>query len=442
MADHYANIDLVFRNGLKDFEVLPPQDLWEGIAPSVRKSGRRLAWQRAAAVAAVTITTGIILYSLSHNLSGILNGPAITLNQDSRPDGKFIPASTAVRPAVVPSEIASSEKNTGSANMLSGNTPPSFAFTMPDALSISTAESSQKSLSYRNNRLLPDNSSVKSKALVPYNKDIDISYYVPQENTASPSRYRWSVGAMVSPTYYSMFDANKSDQTKNLTSSEAAAMSYTGGVSFAYNVNKRISLQMGLYYSSLNHEIDGVQSYSGFTAFYAIKGSDNFTIQTANGTITSENNDIFLRNGRNADKVTSIFTSDVIDPNKAGLNYLSSSVHQNFNYLEVPFIIRYKVIARTLGMNVIGGFSYNQLLNNSAYAVSDGNKIFIGSTDGLYPITLSSSIGVGMEYSLSKKVSINLEPTFRYYLTPMSGQGGSSLHPYTFGIFSGVSYKF
>jgi hypothetical protein len=104
--------------------------------------------------------------------------------------------------------------------------------------------------------------------------------------------------------------------------------------------------------------------------------------------------------------------------------------------------VRYKVIDRTLGMNIVGGISYNQLLNNSAYAIAGGIKYLIGSTEGLYPITLSSSFGLGMEYSLSPKLSINLEPTFRYYLTPMSGQGGSSLHPYTFGIFSGVSYKF
>jgi len=163
---------------------------------------------------------------------------------------------------------------------------------------------------------------------------------------------------------------------------------------------------------------------------------------TANGIIASGNNDLFLSNGKSGDRVSSVFTSDVFDPSKSGLNYVSSSVYQNFNYLEVPFMVRYKVIDKTLGMNVMGGISYNQLLNNSAYAVADGNRYFIGNTEGMYPITLSSSLGIGMEYNLSKKLSLNLEPTFRYYFTPMSGQGGSSLHPFTFGVFSGFSYKF
>jgi hypothetical protein len=60
----------------------------------------------------------------------------------------------------------------------------------------------------------------------------------------------------------------------------------------------------------------------------------------------------------------------------------------------------------------------------------------------LNPLTLSSSLGMGMEYNISGKLSLNLEPTFRYYLNPFSVTTGSFIHPYSFGIFSGVSYKF
>jgi hypothetical protein len=440
MVDRYSNIDLVFRNGLKEYEILPPQDVWDGISPSLKKTGQRMYWVRAAAVAAITLTTGILVYSLSHTLTGIFNGPAITLNQDSRPEGKFGTYTESFKVAK-PVRIALNENQSGSTGEAADISSSQVGSSLPDALQIKNITTDQNTLSLRKDRIFLTNNNVKSNALIPKSKDIAVDYYVPVAEAISQKRNKWSIGAMVSPTYYSMFNT-KSDASQNLTNSENAAMSYSGGLSFAFNVNKRISLQMGLYYSSLNHEIDGVRSYSGFTAFYAIKGSDNFSLLTSNGTITSRNNDIFLADTKGNDRVSSVFTNDVFDPNKAGLSYLSSSVFQNFNYIEVPFIIRYKVIDRTLGMNIVGGISYNQLLNNSAYAMADGNKYFIGSTDGLYPITLSSSFGVGMEYSLSKKLSINLEPTFRYYLTPMSGQGGSSLHPYTFGVFSGISYKF
>jgi hypothetical protein len=440
MVEHYSNIDLVFRNGLKEFEILPPEDVWEGVVPSVKRTKSSPVWLQAAAIATIILTSGILAYSIAHTLSGTFSGPAITLNQDSRPEGRYTPYIRNVKPAI-PVTVATSDISTETAS-LAENISPSVDYTLPGAVNLKGLGTPQDQLSSRNNLLFFSNKSVRPDPVIPYTKDITAGYYAPRDEITSARKNRWSIGAMVSPTYYSMFEGSNSDPANNLASSENAVMSYSGGLSFAYSVNKRISLQMGLYYSSLNHEINGVQTYSGFAPLNTMKSSGNFSVQTANGTIISRNNDIFLANTRSSDRVKSEFLSEAFNPAKAGLDYVSSSVYQNFNYLEVPFIVRYKVIDKTLGMNVVGGISYNQLLSNSAYAVSDGNKYFIGSTDGLYPITLSSSIGVGMEYSLSKKLSINLEPTFRYYLTPMSGQGGSSLHPYTFGIFSGVSFKF
>lgn len=54
--------------------------------------------------------------------------------------------------------------------------------------------------------------------------------------------------------------------------------------------------------------------------------------------------------------------------------------------------------------------SYNLLAGNTAYVVSDGKNILIGETEGISPITLNSSLGFGMGYDLSKKISFNLEP--------------------------------
>jgi hypothetical protein len=82
------------------------------------------------------------------------------------------------------------------------------------------------------------------------------------------------------------------------------------------------------------------------------------------------------------------------------------------------------------------------LLGNNVYANLDGGKYAIGKTEGMSPIAISSSLGMGMEYSFSNSFSLNLEPTFRYYLNPFNQLAGSTMHPYSFGIFSGVTYKF
>jgi len=82
------------------------------------------------------------------------------------------------------------------------------------------------------------------------------------------------------------------------------------------------------------------------------------------------------------------------------------------------------------------------LVNNAVYATLDGGKYQVGKTGGLNLITFSSSLGMGMEYSFTDNLSLNLEPTFRYYLNPFSEIAGLKIHPYSFGIFSGVSFSF
>jgi len=108
----------------------------------------------------------------------------------------------------------------------------------------------------------------------------------------------------------------------------------------------------------------------------------------------------------------------------------------------MPLILRFKLLDKVLDLNVIGGLSYNLLVSNNVYATIDGGRYPVGKTEGLNPVMLSSSIGMGMEYSLSVKFSLNLEPTFRYFINPFSVIPGIRIHPYSIGIFSGLTYKF
>ena len=162
---------------------------------------------------------------------------------------------------------------------------------------------------------------------------------------------------------------------------------------------------------------------------------------TATGTVFTSNPDVFL-SSNGADRIVTAYTRDVFDPKKASLQPVSNSLNQNFSYLEFPVVVRYKIVDKTIGINLIGGLSYNLLVHNTVTTTLDGNVYPVGDTKGLNPLSLSSSLGMGVEYNLSGNLSLNLEPTFRYYLNPFSVSTGTFMHPYSFGIFSGVSYKF
>jgi hypothetical protein len=252
---------------------------------------------------------------------------------------------------------------------------------------------------------------------------------------------RWSITAMASPTVYLQTELSSNDLSGQISSGEQTRLSYTGGVGFAYKINKKISVQSGLYYASIGNEVDGISSFAGFRQYDYTKGDHNFEVLTSNGRIYTDNADVFLRD-YSGDRVQTMYTNDVFDPAKANLSYINNSLFQNFSYLEMPVILRYKLIDKGIDFNLIGGLSYNLLVNNTVHTVIDGSRYNVGKTEGLNPLMISSSLGMGMEYNITDKFSLNLEPTFKYYLNPFNEFSGLKSHPYSFGVFSGLSYKF
>jgi hypothetical protein len=299
-----------------------------------------------------------------------------------------------------------------------------------------------KDLSIANNikftgqQLTPQNYSQVNSAEIKYH---DLPFN--PENISTKPVNRWSIAAMASPTYYSSINSGGDELSNQLMSSEQPLFSYSGGVSFSYKISKRFSIQSGLYYSSLGQKVDGINSFSGFGQYNTSKGDHSFEVLTSNGTVFTSNPDVFLSSNA-ADRIVTAYTKDVFDPKKASLQPVSNSLSQNLSYLEFPVIVRYKIVDKTIGINLIGGLSYNLLIHNTVTTILDGNVYPVGDTKGLNPLSLSSSFGMGVEYNLSGNLSLNLEPTIRYYLNPFSVSSGTFMHPYSFGIFSGVSYKF
>lgn len=436
MAEREANIDLIFRNGLKDYEVLPPVEVWENIRPSVSRRSRYAILFRAAAVFTLLLAVGSVSYFITRSISDTIDGSAITLNQDVMPAGNYV---SRIGPVAVaePAKVIEAAAET-----FPETEPQASLYYNLEEISLFRPVIENKSFIPRNEgNVLP--APVASPGISAYT-DSDQPYRELQDigNESDEQESRWRVGAMITPTYYSRFNFAGGDAGKELINSEKATVSYSGGVSFAYNVSKRISIQSGIYYSALGQKVTGVESYSGFRNFYESKGPGDFVVQTSSGSIISNNNDIYLLDGNQSGRVLTQYTVDVFDPVKSDLEYLNNSLHQNFNYLELPIVMRYKLFDRKIDFNLIGAISYNILLANSAFTYANGVKTFVGKTDGLSPVTFSSALGMGLEYSFSERLLLNLEPMFRYYMTPLGGFAGSSIHPYSFGILSGVSFKF
>ena len=440
MNEKGANIDLLFRNGLKDYEVLPPAGVWEGIHPVIKIKSGPVILLRVAAVITVLVTIGLLTFKWSRDISNLPSGNIMAFNVLEPAPLISLPASSKhMLPVEKSVQILNSSDILDEADIepvpqvIETISSPEQAVYGPGtkSLSISNGET------YRSLYLPYLNSKAESQAKIKYSDLPDLT-----ANTTTKPKNRWSIAAMASPTYLSSFNSGSDGLSKELTASEQSLVSYTGGVAFSYKISKRFSIQSGLYYSSLGQKVDGINSFSGFQPYGTVtKGDHNFEVLTTNGTVYTSNPDVFL-SSKGSDRIVTAYTNDVFDPKKENLQPIASSLDQNFKYLELPVVVKYKLIDKAIGINLIGGLSYNLLVGNSVYTSLDGNRYSIGKTQGLNPLTLSSSLGMGMEYNLSGKLSLNLEPTFRYYLNPFSSSTGSFIHPYSFGIFSGVSYKF
>lgn len=443
MADKGANIDLLFRNGLKDLEVLPPSDVWGNIKPVIRKKQSPYVFLRNAAMIAVVLSLSFLAYKWGKETSSISALPQLAVNEENafiqpasassaRPlnNPVFDRLSTNASPAVSSEEqIVDNSSGLPSANDLE------ITQARTDFLSASTG----RRIFERQFNSTPENKPFEEI----FNDQTYLYTYLPDAGFAENEKKanKWSIAAMASPSYFPKTVSDADEISKQIVSSEQTQLAYSGGVAFSYNISKKLSIQSGLYYSSVGQELEGIHAFGGFQKYDFTKGDHNFEVLTSSGKIYTSNRDVFLMDGY-GDRVITRYTNDVFDPVKSDLKYLNSSLHQSFSYIEMPVILRYKVIDKALDVNLIGGLSYNFLVNNSVYTTIDGSRYIIGKTEGLNQVMFSSSIGMGMEYSLSNKFSLNLEPTFRYYINPFTEIQGVRIHPYSIGIFSGLSYKF
>ncbi len=439
MDDRRANIDLVFRNGLKDYEVLPPQDVWNDIHPVIRKKQKPLILFRVAAITAVVLSLGILAYRLSNEISSNIDNHLVTQNTES-----VVPA-TDLTSANIPAQVSVQDRvpvNDISRQIIHPvNTvaTDNLKTTVQDFSALSTKEKLDNNEDINLGKY--DLMAINYDPADYMNIDESTNLNTP-DNTNRKEPGRWSISALISPTYQSRFGDSDNEAFSTLMDQEEAMISYSGGLALSYKINKRLSIQSGVYYSSIGKQLSGISAYSGFGDHFYTKGNPNFEVLTTNGSVYTANNDIFLSDNMGADRVRSDFNNNVFDPEKAALTYIDNSLHQNFSFLELPVTVRYKVIDKTLDFNIIGGISSNLLVNNSVYASSEGGKLQVGKTEGLNILTFSSSLGMGMEYNISSNFSINLEPTFRYFINPFSNISYPGVHPYSFGVFSGISYKF
>lgn len=209
-----------------------------------------------------------------------------------------------------------------------------------------------------------------------------------------------------------------------------------------------------------NDKTSNINMSYGIAASYAISKKLKIRTGVSNVNFDYRTNDVMTANGlaRNAGNSQSNIPNIKLNQNAGVTNFMSSravslseapeiiksnmvSLEQQFGFIEVPLELEYSLVDKKLGLNVIGGFSTFFLNNNNLFLVDQSGSSLIGESANLNDVSYSANFGLGMFYNFSKAFQFNLEPMFKYQINTFNNTSGD-FQPFFMGVYTGLSFKF
>ncbi|SHI92023.1 outer membrane beta-barrel protein [Aquimarina spongiae] len=238
---------------------------------------------------------------------------------------------------------------------------------------------------------------------------------------------KWTVAPNVAPVYYNSVGNGSSIDRQFADNEKSGQVNLSYGVQVAYEINKRFSIRSGVHKVDLSYNTLDV----GFSP--SATGQNISSIDYAPSAQAILVSDIGTQDvpGFNASEVN----RDAINQRQnAGL------LNQRIGYIEVPLEMKYAIVDRKVGVNMIGGVSTLFLEDNEISLEAGDFETEIGQANNLNEVSFSGNIGIGIDYKLSDQFQINLEPIFKYQFNAFNDAG--DFRPFYFGVYTGMSIKF
>lgn len=216
---------------------------------------------------------------------------------------------------------------------------------------------------------------------------------------------------------------------------ERELVSYMGGLNLGYKLSDRLSIHSGLYYTRIGQTVSKIRLASDA---YTTSGGKNIVL-LSNSLGRVEIDPANFDHARNSDNIEG--GADDRRLLKQSYN-LNASVIQRFEYLKIPVLFEYTMVDKTIDINLIGGLSSNFLVNEGVYMRNHaGNTKHIGNTNNIRRYNYSGTLGVGMQYALTRKFKMYVEPQVDYFINPIN-TNETKTYPYSFAVQTGLNITF
>lgn len=450
-------IDRLFQEKFKDFEVFPDNIVWENIEQQITKKKKRRIiplWLRfggAAAILLLLISSGFWYFNQPTTGQDVPNEIIITntdkndnlLNESNSTDQKEV--------KLDPDPIQITQKQ----NLISTSTQenyqgksnrPKTSEKVRKAEEIIETKLQEEEISNKGiTNLTPDLDSknetdnlidlTESKNVIAFEekkdlqqdqiKDIqeELEKTEVEESNTIIKKNKWSIGSTLAPVYFNtLSDGSPIDASlANNEKSSNASVSY--GLKINYRLSDKLSVQSGINTLELGYKTENVATLLSSSLL------DN----------SSTNIETNVEGVSLAVLSTTAQGSDL--PNQRSSFDSSGFLDQTLGYVEIPMELKYNLLEKKLGVNVLGGFSTYFLYRNHVAVTSFGKTTTLGEASNINSLNFSGNIGLDFDYNISKKLFINISPMFKYQFNTFSRSAGG-FQPYYFGIYSGLNFRF
>ncbi len=451
------NIDRLFQEKFKDFEVFPDTNVWKNIEKQItKKKKRRIVplWFRfggAAAILLLLISTGFWFFNTSDN-NQIVPKEIIITDADKKIDLLNEKDSTdKIVNEVKPNRVKTSQEQ----NLISKSTQEKYQISSNKG---QTGDRNRTNQEIRNTKsqkeaniaiVATDIQQVKedgneiNKIENSQNSEISIALEEisdreqvsnneiqtaiektdTEDKITKDEKTKWSIGSTMAPVYYntlnngSPIDDALSDNDKKSNSS----VSY--GLKVNYKLSDKLSFQSGINTLELGYTTENVATLLSSSLLENSLTNINTNIEGVSLAVISTD-----RQSSDSSIQRSSFDA-------------SGTLDQTLGYVEIPMELKFNISQNKIGVNVLGGFSTYFLYRNQVSLTSFGKTTTLGEASNINSLNFSGNLGLDFDYSISKKLYLNISPMFKYQFNTFSRNSGG-FQPYYLGIYSGLNFRF
>ncbi len=465
MMGDKKNIDRIFQEKFKDYEVFPEAHVWKGIEKElVKKRERRIVplWLRFAGAAAILITVVSVGSRFYNNNDIKNNSPNTITNSDNSEENKDKNSKkeeqlldkenvnkqlngVATEKTLITTKQKPDQQNSTIPRITQKEERIQNVFNNKINNNVEVADNQQniKEQQQDKNRNHFENAkqqevNKENLILTDVEKPIksqkkDILEELHEQNTIEEFRKninKWSIGSTAGPVYMNSLEGSPIDPSL-VDNSKNSKGSLTYGVKVNYKLSDKFSLQSGIQNIDLAYSTSNVKVIVSSSLLNQSNTSNiNFNIKGASAQVFSSDAHI----------TQAIEVSQIPFRKKSPFNN-SGNLYQKLSYVEVPLEAKYTLVQKKLGVNLVGGFSTYFLYGNTISISSSGKSIPLGEASNVNDINFSGNVGLDLEYNISPNLFINTSPMLKYQLNTYSKNSGG-FKPYFFGIYAGLNYRF